>query len=89
MSVSDLLPLSLEDSARVSAIAMSPEQRKKLLYTLRCLQRDPEIGLPYTGGDDVSGRVVVVPGDDAVPGMNIVYRILEDEIIVVHILAGP
>ena len=87
--MSDLPAISLEDSARVSAIAMSPDQRKKLLHTLRCLQRDPEIGMPYTAGDDMSGRVVVVPGDDAVPGMNIAYRILEAEIIVVHILAGP
>lgn len=87
--MSDLLAISLEDSARVSAIAMTPEQRKKLIYTLQCLQRDPEIGLPYKAGGNVSGRVVVVPGDDAVPGMNIVYRILDAEIIVVHILAGP
>lgn len=87
--MSDLPGLSLEDSARVAAIAMSPEQRGKLLYMIRCLRRDPEIGLPYTGGGDVSGRVVVVPGDDAVPGMNIIYRVLEEEIIIVHILVGP
>jgi hypothetical protein len=87
--VSDRLPLSLEDAARVAAIVMTVEQRAKLLYTLRCIERDPELGKPYTVGRDVSGRIVVVPGDEAVPGMNIGYRILPDEIIVVHIIAGP
>jgi len=87
--VSDRLPLSLEDSARLAAIAMTAEQRKKLLYTLRCIELDPELGKPYTVGDDVSGRVVVVPGDEAVPGMTVGYRILPDEIVVVHIIAGP
>lgn len=87
--MSDLVDIFLDDSARVAAIALSPEQRKKLLYTLRCLQRDPEIGKPYTAGDDVSGRVVVIPGDEAVPGMTLSYRIGEKEIRVVNILAGP
>jgi hypothetical protein len=87
--VSDRLPLSLEDAARVAAIVMSAEQRAKLLYTLRCIERDPELGKPYTVGSDVSGRIVVVPGDEAVPGMNIGYRVLPGEIIVVHIIAGP
>lgn len=87
--MSDLPDIFLDDSARVAAIAMTPEQRKKLLYTLRCLRRDPEIGLPYTGGDDVSGRVVVVPGDDAVPGMTLSYRIGDEQIRIVNILVGP
>lgn len=87
--MSDRRPLSLEDSARLAAMAMTADQRKKLIYTLRCIERDPELGKPYTAGSDVSGRIVVVPGDNAIPGMNIGYRVLPDEIIVVHIIAGP
>lgn len=87
--MSDRLPIYLEESARVVAIALLPEQRGRLLYTLRCIQRDPELGLPYTVGSDVSGRIVVVPGDSAVPGMTVGYRIRDTEIRVVHILAGP
>lgn len=87
--MSDLLDVFLDDSARVAAIAMTSGQRKKLLFSLRSLQRDPEIGKPYTAGDDVSGRIIVVPGDDAVPGMTLTYRIGEEQIRVVNILVGP
>ncbi|MCX4750945.1 hypothetical protein OG455_41425 [Kitasatospora sp. NBC_01287] len=87
--MSDLPDIFLDDAARVAAIAMTPEQRKKLLHTLRSLQRDSEIGLPYTAGDDLSGRIIVVPGDDAVPGMTLSYRIGEEQIRVVNILVGP
>lgn len=68
---------------------MTPEQRTKLKYALQCLRRDPEIGRPYTPGDDVSGRIIVAPGDDAVPGMTLSYRIGEEQIRVVNILVGP
>lgn len=85
----DGLPVLLADSARIAAAVLTDEQRKKLIYTIRCIQRDPELGKPYTLGDDVSGRVVVVPGDAAVPGMTLSYRIGATEIRIVHIVAGP
>ncbi|WP_327066853.1 hypothetical protein [Kitasatospora sp. NBC_01302] len=87
--MADLPSVFLSDAARVAVIGMPAEQRRKLVHTLRSLQRDPEIGLPHPLGGDMSGRVVVVPGDEAVPGMTLIYRIRAEEIRVVHILAGP
>lgn len=87
--MSDLPDVYLDDSARTVAVTLTPDQRRNLLHTLRRIQRDPEIGRPYTPGGDLSGRLVVAPGDRAVPGMTIVHRILDTEIRVVHILAGP
>jgi hypothetical protein len=87
--VSDQLPVFLADSARVAAAALTAEQRTKLVFAIRCIQRDSELGLPYTVAGDVSGRTVVVPGDDAVPGMTLGYRIDGTQIRIVHIVAGP
>ncbi|MDH6578007.1 hypothetical protein [Kitasatospora sp. MAP5-34] len=87
--MSDLLDIFFDDAARLAVVGLTPEQRKRLLHTLRSIQRDPELGRPYTVGDDVSGRVVTIPGDEAVPGMTLGYRVGEAEIRIVLMLAGP
>lgn len=87
--MSDLLPIFLDDAARVAAIAMTADQRKKLLYTLRCIQRDTGLGILYTAEGEATGRIIVVPGDDAVPGMTIAFRVGDTQVRVVNILAGP
>lgn len=46
--MSDLPDVYLDDSARTVAVTLTPDQRRKLLHTLRSIQRDPEIGRPYT-----------------------------------------
>ncbi|MEV6977408.1 hypothetical protein [Kitasatospora sp. NPDC093806] len=87
--MSDLLPVFLDDTVRPAVAGLTADQRRRFLHTLRSVRRDPELGLPYTPGDDVSGRVVTVPGDDATPGMTLGYRVGEDEIRIVLLLAGP
>ncbi|MER5353234.1 hypothetical protein ABT093_23230 [Kitasatospora sp. NPDC002551] len=87
--MSDLRPLFLDDAVRPAVAGLTTDQRRRFLHTLRSIRRDPEPGLPYTPGDDVSGRVVTIPGDDAVPGMTLGYRVNAQEIRIVLVLVGP
>ncbi|WP_328954757.1 hypothetical protein [Kitasatospora purpeofusca] len=87
--MSDLLPVFLDDAVRPAVAGLTGDQRRRFLDALRSVRRDPELGLPYTTGDDVSGRIVVVPGDEATPGMTLGYRVGEDELRIVLLLVGP